>query len=414
MRNVAVLATGTAIAQAITVAATPILSRLYDPTAFGVLAVIISLSAPLGVVASGKYELAILLPKEDEDAANIFVLCCLVVLIMTGLTALIAYFLGLWIAVKMGNAEAAPLMLLLPFIFWVGGIYGVAEHWATRRQAFSRQATAQVVRSSVIVLAQIVGGLLKAGGTGLVLGRLGGSIGGLLLLVGQLWRVDGAFILRSATWKRIRRMAAEHSVFPKYNMPRAGLRALSNNMVPILLAFFFNSEAAGLFWFTYRLLHMPTVFIGHAVERVFYQRAIVLYNENKDVLSFWKKTTITMVAIGLVPTLAVVLFGPPLFEIVFGPSWQKAGVYAQWIVVFWYLTFCNIPCATLIPIFRLQPFFLVYEIVAASLRALMIVLGSFLGTDVTAVALYSMLGVFLSFFFEFYVHYLVRRKRLRA
>jgi O-antigen/teichoic acid export membrane protein len=333
---------------------------------------------------------------------------------MTGVTALVAFFLGSWIAIEMGNAEAASLMLLLPLICLVGGVFGIAEHWATRRRAFSRQATAEVVRSSVIVLGQIVGGLLKTGGTGLVLGRLVGSFGGLLLLVGQLWRHDGGFILRSATWKHIRKMATEYSVFPKYNMPRAGLRSLSNNSVAILLAFFFDSEAAGLYWFTYRLLQMPTTLIGEAVRRVFYQRAVFLFNESKEVLPFWKKTTIIMMAIGAVPTLIVVVFGPPLFEIVFGSSWERAGVYAQWVVVSWYFTFCNIPCATLIPIFRLQPFFLVYEIVAVIFRALMIVLGSFFGTDVTAVALYSILGVFLSLFLEFYVLYLVKRKRSKA
>jgi lipopolysaccharide exporter len=403
VRHVAVLATGTAIAQVITIAASPILSRLYDPTAFGFLAVIMSLAGPLSMIASWKYELAILLPKDDADAANVFVLCVIVILGMTVATAVIAFSLGGWIALKLGSPEAAPLLYLLPLMFLLGGVHGVAEHWLTRRKAFSRQATAEVLRSLTIVFGQIVGGLLRAGGTGLVLGRFSGSIVGLLFLAGQVWRQDGKFISGSIRYQQIRRMASEYSVFPKYNMPRAGLRAFSINMAPILLAFLFNPAAAGLFWFTYRLLQMPTALIGDAVRRVFYQRAIALCNENKRVLPFWKKTALTLMAIGAVPTLIVVGFGPSLFEFVFGPEWRQAGHYAQWLVVSWYFTFVNVPCSTLIPVFRLQPFFLGYEIVATNLRALMIVLGYFLGSDVAGIALYSILSVVLVLFMEFYV-----------
>ena len=73
-RNVLTLMTGTTIAQAIPIAISPILTRLYTPEDFGVVGLFGAISGIFGAIATGKYELAIMLPKKDEDAINIFAL----------------------------------------------------------------------------------------------------------------------------------------------------------------------------------------------------------------------------------------------------------------------------------------------------------------------------------------------------
>ncbi|MEA1954754.1 MAG: translocase, partial [Campylobacterota bacterium] len=66
--------TGTTIAQAIPIAISPILTRIYTPEDFGVFALFIAITAIFGGIANARYELAIMLPKKDEDAINIFAL----------------------------------------------------------------------------------------------------------------------------------------------------------------------------------------------------------------------------------------------------------------------------------------------------------------------------------------------------
>ena len=78
LRNVVLLASGTAGAQVITIGTMPFLSRLYNPEAFGVLAVFAAVTSFFTVLSTFKYELAIVLPREDDDAANIFALTCLI------------------------------------------------------------------------------------------------------------------------------------------------------------------------------------------------------------------------------------------------------------------------------------------------------------------------------------------------
>lgn len=78
LRNVLTLMTGTTIAQAIPIANTPILTRLYTLADFGLLALFVAVTSILGSIANGRYEMAIMLPKKDEDAINIAALGLLI------------------------------------------------------------------------------------------------------------------------------------------------------------------------------------------------------------------------------------------------------------------------------------------------------------------------------------------------
>lgn len=65
-KNVTTLFTGTVIAQAIPIAISPILSRLYSPDEFGVWALYVSLVMFFSVFSTGRYQFAIMLPKEKK------------------------------------------------------------------------------------------------------------------------------------------------------------------------------------------------------------------------------------------------------------------------------------------------------------------------------------------------------------
>ena len=70
-RNVITLVKGTTIAQAIPILISPILTRIYSPSEFGILAIYISLLSILSVISTGKYELAIMLPDDEEEAIQL-------------------------------------------------------------------------------------------------------------------------------------------------------------------------------------------------------------------------------------------------------------------------------------------------------------------------------------------------------
>ena len=71
--NVLKLVTGSVFAQGIGVLVAPIVARLFAPEAFGFAALFTSIAGIISVVACLRYELAIMLPKTDEEAANLII-----------------------------------------------------------------------------------------------------------------------------------------------------------------------------------------------------------------------------------------------------------------------------------------------------------------------------------------------------
>src|SRR5665811_1102024 len=74
LKNTSILVSGTAIAQLIPILIQQILRRHYSADIFGAYAVYLSLVGMLAIISSFKYELAIILPRKDKEAANVFFL----------------------------------------------------------------------------------------------------------------------------------------------------------------------------------------------------------------------------------------------------------------------------------------------------------------------------------------------------
>jgi lipopolysaccharide exporter len=125
------LVTGTTFVQAITILASPLLTRLYGPEAFGFLALFTSITSIIGVVACMRYELAIMLPKTDEEAANLLGLCLLCVAVISGLTVPALYFGGdALLSLLRAPGLGSYLILVPPFVF-ISGVFLALNRWTT-------------------------------------------------------------------------------------------------------------------------------------------------------------------------------------------------------------------------------------------------------------------------------------------
>ena len=117
------LAGGAALAQVVSVLVAPLISRLYGPDVFGVSSVFNSIVTILGVVACARYELAIMLPRQDEEAVNLLAVSLYSAM---GVSALIAAL------VLLGHQEIlrwlkmpalAPYLWLVPLAVLINGAF---------------------------------------------------------------------------------------------------------------------------------------------------------------------------------------------------------------------------------------------------------------------------------------------------
>lgn len=89
-RGIGLLVGGTAGAQLLMIGATPIITRLYQPSDYGILATFTAILGLVNVISCLRYELAIPLPKKSEDAYNLVALSIIIVIILSIAIALLA------------------------------------------------------------------------------------------------------------------------------------------------------------------------------------------------------------------------------------------------------------------------------------------------------------------------------------
>ena len=119
-RNVGILTGGTVLAQALGFLALPILTRLYTPNDFSLLALYTSTLSILGTIACGRYNLAIPLPKADRDA---LALLCVALLITLASTIMVVIMIAIFYTTlsnfiaqfEPNQVSSGPYLWMLPF-----------------------------------------------------------------------------------------------------------------------------------------------------------------------------------------------------------------------------------------------------------------------------------------------------------
>lgn len=409
--DVLTLMSGTAIAQAITVAISPLLTRLFAPQAFGTLGVYLSLLAIAGAVATLRFDQALMLPQDAEEAARLFWNALLSVAAVSGL-ALLVFLLcrgPLRQALKGGAGTGALGLLPLSLLFF--GVFTTLNSWSTRRKEFGRSSVAQVLRSLVIAGVQLLTGILHAGAAGLIGAVVAGDGLATLALARWVGRDDGALLRRSLVWDRLRQAAKKYRDFPLFSSPQNLLNAVSQNIPLLLLAKFFGPVAAGHYVLGVRCIQVPMNFLLTSLRQVFFQKASETCNCGGDVYALFRKATLGLLALVALPAATVVAFGPVIFAFVLGRQWAPAGEYARWLVLWLGLMFANVPAVLFAQIYRKQRAVLLQDVGLLAMRILALVIGGLRASPLLAVALYSLVGVAFNLFIILWAGSFLRKSK---
>src|SRR5690606_28082706 len=143
-RNILTLLTGSTLAQAIPIAITPILTRIYTPSDFGVFAIFLAITTILGSIANGRYELAIILPEKEGDAINIAVLGIAICGAIFAFLLLLVILFNNQIVTLLGIEEIGGWLYLVPFSVLFIGIFNILNYLNTRLSLYKNIAIVNV------------------------------------------------------------------------------------------------------------------------------------------------------------------------------------------------------------------------------------------------------------------------------
>jgi O-antigen/teichoic acid export membrane protein len=362
VRATLTLLAGGALAQIVPLLLGPLLTRLYAPAEFGAYHLFLAVAANIGVVACARYEFALPLAKDEDEADNLRALCLRILAVVT----LVSMVGGIAWAVLM--RESWPLWL--PLAVLALGAVSLATLDATRGQRFQALAAARVTQYAGGSVAQLAAGVAGAG----VMGLVGApAVAGLVTaaVLRPRWRVPLHVPLQ-----RLRAAARDHREFPLLNTPHAFAGALLDTVSLGLITAWQGPAAAGFWGLTMRYLKAPATLVGSAVSQALYPR---LAEGGAGATLASRTATLrvmaTLGAIGLPLALVLAAVGPWAFERVFGAPWREAGELSRALAAYIGLHFVASPLAVVTMAWKAQAWALKLALVGQLMFVLALAVG---------------------------------------
>ena len=312
----------------------PLATRLYSPDDFALLAVYMALISMISVAACLRFEIAIPLAKNGEQAADFLIIS----LIFSSFISLIAFSVALVapneVSAFIGKPEIAPYLWLVGLGVLCISLYSIFQYWATRKRQFG------------VVAQTRIGQAIAGTGTLLGLGYFG--VAPLGLMLGNMFTAGaGGFRLASKAiiddWSELRKVSLvrfkntfkDNWRYPVYSTPEA-LANIAAVQLPILIIAANSGAEAGQLYLAMLLMAAPISLIGSSISQVYASRAYEELN-NRSLKSFTIKIMWKLFFVGAPLMLAAGLLSPWLLPLIFGAEWLRAGniisLIAPWMLL---------------------------------------------------------------------------------
>ncbi len=378
-RNILTLMSGTTIAQAIPLLISPLLTRLYSPEDFGLFAIFVSIVSIMAVIVTGRYDLAIILPKLDSHGFQLLSLSLFIALSVS-----FVYLLGMSSLNFFYTFDV--IYYLIPFVVLFIGFNNAFDRYNNKTKNYKVMSYQRVIKTTIESLVNIFFSLFFHLKTGLIWGFVLGYFVSSLSMV----YINFKFFKIKKFYPSAEKMnilARRYINFPKYNMPHGLLNTISANTAIFLIPMFYGNATLGLYAFGLKIIQAPLGLLSSSIFNVLGQKMAEEYAKANEIRGIFLLSLkkLTFVALMMLPLF---VFIKEIFSFVFGEEWRDAGLFIQILSPWILLIFISSPFATLPQIFNQQKKALIIEIISFILKSMVLVLGGlFLSIEGTLVGL---------------------------
>jgi O-antigen/teichoic acid export membrane protein len=402
LRNVSIVAIGPMVSQTLSILLSPIITRLYDPEAFGALGVFLSVLSILVPISNLSYTYAIIMPKKDAEGLKILRFSVLFGFIVSLITFVIVMFFRQPIAQLLNFENFGIYLYFIPLTLFFSTSAIAYDQWIIRKKMF-KASSAIIVAQSILSNGSLIGlGFLAPQYASLI---------GVNIFTRGFHALASFIVAKKIVHKTQQQMEAsepsqtqktlnllkDYQDFPFYRTPQILVSTLAYNLPIMLMTIFSGPATVGLYSLAHRVLKLPSIIISESVGKVFQQRVTEAAQQGGSLQPLILKTTLLLAVIGIIPLGLIILFGPFLFSFVFGSEWVQAGTFARWVAIWVLMTFSSVPVVMAIPLLKLQKQYLIYELISLVLGAVGLVIGFIVIKNVIlAAALFSCISAILS------------------
>tara|TARA_B100001287_G_scaffold267435_1_gene262547 strand:+ start:7844 stop:9151 length:1308 start_codon:yes stop_codon:yes gene_type:complete len=364
LKSLAVLMTGTLIAQIIGYLLAPVITRLYTPAEMGEFGMFQRVTVLIATIATARYEHALPLPKKDNHAFFLFRFA----LKITGITLILTMLIGIaYGAVKQKGFDyffliAFLLVCILGLVF-----FNLGTNWSIRKKYFKKISMAKMTQSITLNGLRVAFGSFQLGSAGLIL-AYGISFITSALYFMKDFTIQNGLVQRKLANIKTTIISRRYKDFPIANLPLALSDYVRDVLVALILIEFFSESLFGAFDHSYRMLRIPVMLIGASLSHVFFSRISSYKSEGKLIFPLFRNVIRTLSLLSIIPFVVIYFFGAPIFEFVFGDLWRLSGELSEIMAPWLMLNFIVSPLSTIPLVFGKQKSFLAIGIFSSSLQ----------------------------------------------
>ncbi|MDR0546716.1 MAG: oligosaccharide flippase family protein [Dysgonamonadaceae bacterium] len=409
----ATLLSANAISQVISILAYPFITRIYGPNIFGIFSLFITICSILTLITTGKYELAMVLPKSDKQVKAIFQLT----LLLNGFFfILLVGTVLVWrenIAAFFHRPELSDLLLLLPLFVLLSGFWWSLKYLLIRQKKYGNISIYNLTQSGVATVSKCIFGLQKATNIlPLRMGLAGGQLFGLFTATLTSVILGRKMIREHCThWNKadIKQVAKAYSNLPKYELPTELLNVFVGNLPVLLLSMYFGETEIGLFALALNIGISPvTLFSGSVFQVLFRRMSEHVQNRRPlkpDCIRFCK-----FCLWGILPFFIIFTFAPEsFFVMLFGSKWLGLGFYLKLLFPFLFLVVLTVSLGGIPDIFFKQKTVLNIEIISVIFRIIALAIGVYYHNFNLAIVLFCAVSAAMMFVKLVWYFHLVKK-----
>lgn len=376
VRNTSVLLSGNMLAQIITLAAYPIISRIYLPDEMGTLNLFVSIFAILVLIANAEYQNILVFHKSEKDLPSALAVC-LGCVVLVSLIVLASVPFSDEIASLFGSTDLADWYFLMPIYVAATAVWNICDSLIIRKKLFKYISLYLVLLALYNVALKILLGNLGWSTAGLIISAVSGSV---LILLAVCFYAQGKDKIFSSlgerpTWASTLAIAREYIKFPKFSLSRKTINLLAKALPIFMLSAHFGMTEIGFYSMGLLLAHTPINVACGSLYKIMFRFVSEKVWNNEKILPVIKKYIASVLMVGI-PSFALLYFIlPDLTALLLGDDWRISGEYIR-LMLPWLLAFTIADVIDFIPqLFKKQEGLLIIEIIDIITKFAVLLLG---------------------------------------
>jgi len=369
LRDVNILVIGTIISQGVAILAIPILSRIFNPNDYGLLALFSSVLAITANIVTLSYPIRIILPKTDFESQQVVLISIFFSVGIGFCLLLLSYLLPSKFINSFGLGTLGKWLSLAIFFGIILSFINTLNYWFNRNSLYKKIALLQILQSIILTSFSLIMAFLSIE-NGLILSQI--FTFSILLIIFTLF---SGLKFNSYHFVGLIKIIKKHKNAPKYLYPGNLLDVITLQLPFLLITLWFSQEMTGYYRMAFSCLNLPAAFFGAAIAQIFYKKFSQIWPDAAAAKILLKKTWLLLFVIGFPIFLIIAFAGETVFSFGLGSSWKTAGSVASILTFMCFFSLIHSPTSTTILAMGNEYLLLIFSGVAFVYRTLSLYIG---------------------------------------